>query len=101
MISAVDQRSSEGIYSGFFVQSPTGGANNGVYAYLEWTDSTPEADRPKLYEQLVESGELEKDLVEPASKTFSTGVKIFAYSALGLGLVLIVLILYAMIFAYR
>jgi len=58
-------------------------------------------DRPLLYEQLVASGELEAHLVDPASKPVTTGVRVFGFSALAVGLTLVVLIIYAMIFAYR
>jgi len=58
-------------------------------------------DRPKLYEDLVASGELQKRLADPPSRAFVRVVKVFAYTALSVGFTLVLLILYAMIFAYR
>jgi len=56
-------------------------------------------DRPALYDELVASGELEKSLVAPAPDLFGKGVRVFAYGALFVGLTLVVLILYALVFA--
>jgi len=58
-------------------------------------------DRPRLYEQLVEKGELEKHLVDPFPDYARKAVKFFGFTALTVGLTLIVLIIYAMIFQYR
>jgi len=58
-------------------------------------------DRPRLYQELLESGELEKHLVDPPSKRFLIAVKIFGLSALATGLIFIVLIIYSMIFLYK
>ena len=58
-------------------------------------------DKPRLYEQLVESGELEKRLATPAPPGFSRLVRIFGFSALFVGFTLVALILYAMVLAYR
>jgi len=58
-------------------------------------------DKPRLYERLVASGELEKHLDEPASPAFLRIVRIFAFSALTVGFTLVLLIIYAMLFAYR
>ena len=58
-------------------------------------------DRPREYQQLIESGRLE-DLVmtEPPPSTNRMWRR-FGFSALGIGIFMIVLVLYAMIFAYR
>ena len=58
-------------------------------------------DRPRLYKQLVESGELEKYLVDPPSKRFLIVVKIFGFAALATGIVFIILIIYSMVFLYK
>ena len=59
------------------------------------------ADRPREYEQLVESGELEKHLM-PAPVPLAVKMwRRLGFTALEIGLALIGLILYAMIFAYR
>ncbi len=59
------------------------------------------ADKPREYEDLVESGELDKLLVEPYPEKLETGFKVFAFSALGIGLTLIGLILYSVLFGYN
>jgi cytochrome b subunit of formate dehydrogenase len=58
-------------------------------------------DKPREYEALVESGQLEEHLVEPVPHRLERLYKIFGFCALGLGLSLVVLIIYAMIFSYR
>lgn len=58
-------------------------------------------DKPAEYEDLVRRGELEKHLVAPFPKTVEKAFKTFGFIALGIGLTLIALILYAMLFAYR
>ena len=58
-------------------------------------------ERRKRYDELVASGELESRLVHPKSVDYVRAVRIFGLSALALGLLLIALILYAMIFGYR
>jgi cytochrome b subunit of formate dehydrogenase len=58
-------------------------------------------DRPREYEALVESGELERHLVEPLPPVVVRGLKIFGAIALFLGLALIILIIWAEIFGYR
>jgi cytochrome b subunit of formate dehydrogenase len=58
-------------------------------------------DRPREYDALVEAGELEQHL-EPAPSVREVKVwKIFGTVALSLGILLILLILYAAIFGYR
>jgi cytochrome b subunit of formate dehydrogenase len=58
-------------------------------------------DKPGEYERLVESGELEKHLVEPVAHQADRFVRFFGYTALFIGLTIIGLIVYSMLFAYR
>jgi len=61
-------------------------------------------DKPGEYDELMASAsidEIESKLVDPVSKTWERTIKIFGFSALGVGLTLIALIVYAMIFGYR
>ena len=50
---------------------------------------------------LVASGELEKEMVDPFPKPVERSFKVFGFIALGVGLVLIGLIVYTMLFGYR
>ena len=59
------------------------------------------ADRPREYRELVESGELEKHLVDPLTPNMVKALKVFGFTALTIGLSLIVLIIWAEIFGYR
>jgi cytochrome b subunit of formate dehydrogenase len=58
-------------------------------------------DKPEEYESLVASGELEKHLVEPYPPIVVRTIRFFAWTALTIGLLMVVAILYAMLFAYR
>ncbi len=58
-------------------------------------------DKPAEYEALVESGSLEEHLVKPFPKRAEKAVRFFAYLALTVGLTLIALIVYSMLFGYR
>ncbi len=58
-------------------------------------------DRPREYEELVASGQLESRLVGPPAPQEARFWRIFGFTALGIGLTLVLLILYAAIFAYR
>jgi thiosulfate reductase cytochrome b subunit/uncharacterized protein with PIN domain len=58
-------------------------------------------DRPREYAELVESGQLEDRLTDPPSPQMTRFWRIFGFSALGIGLTLILLIIYAVLFAYR
>ncbi len=58
-------------------------------------------DKPKEYEKLVASGELEERLVDPYPENVERGFKIFGFFALGVGLTLIFLIILTMLFGYR
>ena len=58
-------------------------------------------DRPREYQQLVEDGKLE-DLIMPEPQPLAGRMwRRFGFTALGIGIFLIVLVLYAMIFSYR
>ncbi len=58
-------------------------------------------ERRVEYDELVASGQLESKLVAPRAPEYIRIIKVFGLSALVLGLALIALILYAMIFSYR
>ena len=58
-------------------------------------------DKPVEYEQLVAAGRLEQHLVDPIPAAAEKGFRIFGFIALGVGLTLIALIVYAMVFSYR
>jgi len=58
-------------------------------------------DRPREYQEMVERGTLESHLMEPPLPVIARMWRRLGFTALGIGLTLIALILYAMIFAYR
>ncbi len=58
-------------------------------------------DRPREYRQLIESGQLEGLLERGPSEKTVRAWKIFGFTALSIGIVLILLIVYAAIFGYR
>jgi hypothetical protein len=58
-------------------------------------------DKPAEYERLVATGTLEEHLVEPFPRSVEKGFRVFGFIALGVGLCLIALIVYAMLFGYR
>jgi cytochrome b subunit of formate dehydrogenase len=58
-------------------------------------------DRPREYEELVRTGELEKNLVDPLPPYVVRGFKIFGATALVIGLALVFLIVWAEVFGYR
>jgi len=58
-------------------------------------------DRPREYDELVKSGELEKSLVDPLPSYVVRGLKLFGWIALSIGLILIMLIIWAEVFQYR
>lgn len=58
-------------------------------------------DKPAEYQALVESGELEKHLVEPYPPIVVRTIRVFAWGALALGFSMVIWIVYAMLFAYR
>ncbi len=58
-------------------------------------------DRPREYREMVERGELEQNLMPPPIPLAVKWWKRFGYTALTIGLLLIVLIIYAQLIAYR
>jgi predicted CXXCH cytochrome family protein len=58
-------------------------------------------ERPAEYETLLASGKLEENMAEPMSERRILAIKIFGWTALTIGLVLVVCIIYTMIFAYK
>ena len=58
-------------------------------------------NRPREYRELLERGELEKHLIPAPSPAVVTFWRRFGFTALTIGLVMILLILYAAIFAYK
>ncbi len=58
-------------------------------------------DKPGEYEDLVAGGKLDDHLVEPYPPNVEKGMKIFGFTALGLGLIIIFLIIFTMLFWYR
>jgi len=58
-------------------------------------------DKPDEYEALVASGTLEEHLVEPYPPVVIRAVRAFAWTALAIGTLMVVWIVYAMVFAYR
>jgi cytochrome b subunit of formate dehydrogenase len=58
-------------------------------------------DRPREYRELVESGRLEEHLVGPPEKESLRGWKIFGFTALGIGIIVIFLIIYGSVVAYQ
>jgi cytochrome b subunit of formate dehydrogenase len=58
-------------------------------------------DRPREYEELVESGELKKRMVSPLPEVVVRGLRIFGAIAFSIGIILILLIIYSEIFGYR
>jgi hypothetical protein len=58
-------------------------------------------DKPAEYEKQVAEGTLEENLAEPYPPIVIRGIRIFAWTALGIGFSIVVWIIYAMVFAYR
>jgi cytochrome b subunit of formate dehydrogenase len=58
-------------------------------------------ERPREYEEMVAAGRLEEMLAEPYPPIVVRAIRFFAWTALTIGFSLIVMIIYAMIFAYR
>ncbi len=58
-------------------------------------------DKPREYAALLAAGELEQHLEEPQPAIVVKAYRAFAWTALGIGLSVVVWIIYAMIFAYR
>ncbi len=58
-------------------------------------------DKPLEYEALVAAGKLEEYLVEPYQPVVIRTIRAFAWTALALGTLIVLWIIYAMVFAYR
>ena len=58
-------------------------------------------DKPAEYEALMAKKELEKHLQAPLSPNLKRAIKLFGWIALGIGMSLIVGIIYAMLFTYK
>jgi len=58
-------------------------------------------DRPREYQEMVERGELEKNLMPAPVPVIGKIWRRFGFTALAIGLSLIALIIYAVVFAYR
>jgi cytochrome b subunit of formate dehydrogenase len=59
------------------------------------------ADKPREYEELVASGDLEKNLYDPYPRNVQIVFRVIGFTALFIGLTLIALIVYSMLFGYR
>ena len=59
------------------------------------------ADKPREYEELIASGDLEKNLFEPYPRNAQIIFRVVGFTALFIGLTLIGLIVYSMLFGYR
>ena len=55
-------------------------------------------ERPREYEDLVAGGKLEEILDDPMHELVTRGGRILGLSAVTIGLILVILILYAMLF---
>jgi cytochrome b subunit of formate dehydrogenase len=58
-------------------------------------------DRPREYEEMIEARKLKGKLVEPLPPVVVKGMRIFGATALTIGIILILLIIWAEIFGYR
>ena len=58
-------------------------------------------DKPAEYEALVAAGQLEENLVEPYQPVVIRTIRGFAWTALAIGTLMVLWIVYAMVFAYR
>ncbi|HEX9728863.1 MAG TPA: hypothetical protein VGA37_10195 [Gemmatimonadales bacterium] len=58
-------------------------------------------DKPREYEALVAAGKLDDHLVDDYPARVERGFKIFGFTALAIGVTLIALIVYSMLFGYR
>ena len=59
------------------------------------------ADKPEEYEELVRTGKLEEHLFDRFPEPVERGFRIFGFAALAIGLTLIALIVYSMLFGYQ
>lgn len=59
-------------------------------------------ERPQEYRELVESGEWEEKLVkENVPKKYRRFIKVMGFTFLGIGVIMIILIIYSMLFGYK
>ena len=58
-------------------------------------------ERPREYEELVAAGKLDEHLVAPFPKQVENGFRVLGFVAVTIGLTLVALIVYAMLFEYR
>jgi cytochrome b subunit of formate dehydrogenase len=58
-------------------------------------------DKPAEYEAVVAAGKLEENLVEPYPPVVIRTIRAFAWTALAIGTLIVLWIIYAMVFAYR
>ena len=58
-------------------------------------------DKPAEYEALVAAGRLDESLVEPYQPVVIRTIRAFAWTALAIGTLIVLWIVYAMVFAYR
>ncbi len=58
-------------------------------------------DRPREYEELVVEGSLESNLTKPVSKKTLKLIRIFGITCLTVGITLVLLIIYSMLFGYK
>ena len=58
-------------------------------------------DRPRQYNALIGTSELDERLVDPPPAWLVKAAKIFGFTALTIGLIIIVMIIYSMIFLYK
>jgi len=58
-------------------------------------------DKPAEYEEIVAEGKLEEHLADPYPKRFERMFRVFGFTALAIGLTLIALIVYSMVFGYQ
>ncbi len=58
-------------------------------------------ERPREYERLVQSGKLEERLRPAPPRRLERSARIFGFTALGIGILTILLIVYAMLLAFR
>ncbi|MFC1659932.1 cytochrome c3 family protein [Gemmatimonadota bacterium] len=58
-------------------------------------------DKPREYDELLASGDLEDNLFEPYPRNVQILFRVMGFTALAIGLTLIALIVYSMLFGYR
>jgi thiosulfate reductase cytochrome b subunit len=58
-------------------------------------------DRPREYEQLIKEGRLDEFMVDPLPEGFVKALRTFGFTALTIGLSLVLLIIWAVLFGYQ